>query len=160
MPSLESIQFEVGLTSDKKILQQMRKNGVFRQDEFGPYASIQFDSQEFKFRPGKTFTVGRSVGNALIRSSAILLGDDPLSDPYLAFVEKKSETQLGQESKQKAQFSCPICHEDQKSGPRLARHLMDKSAHKELKELEELIGQPEKEGDAVDGAEEVVEEQE
>src|SRR5580765_7210929 len=131
MPALESVQFEVGLTKDKLILQQLRTNKLWRRDSEGDYLSIQFDAQEFKFRPGKTFIVGKSVGNALIRSSAVLLGTDPLSDPYVAFVEKLQESSLGQETviKRKSQFSCPICNEDQKSEPKLARHLMDKHPH-------------------------------
>lgn len=152
--SLEPIQFEVGLTKDKSILNQLKKNKMWREDTEGPYLAIQFDAQEFKFRPGTVYTVGRTVGNALIRSSAVLIGTDPLSDPYLPYVVKIAEHQLGQTNVKKAQFECPICHEDQKSAPRLARHLMDQKVHKPKPDVNDIV--EEDEGQGSDGEGEAV----
>jgi hypothetical protein len=147
---LEGIQFVVTLTKKKEILKQLRTNGMERKDAEGPYFSIQFDSKEFKFRPGVEFTVGKTVGNALIRNSAVLLGNDPLSDDFVPFVEKLNELSLGQPAAKKPQFECPICHVDQKSGPKLARHLMDKKAHEQVEEEPEPVD----ESDSTDGADE------
>jgi hypothetical protein len=147
---LEGVQFVVTLTKRKEVLKQLRTNGLERKDAEGPYFSIQFDSKEFKFRPGVEFTVGKTVGHALIRSSAVLLGTDPLSDDFVPFVEKLDELSLGQPTAKKPQFECPICHVDQKSGPKLARHLMDKKAHSELEEVAEQV---ESNLDASDGSE-------
>lgn len=151
---LEAIQFQVTLTKDPRILKQLKINRMQREDVMGPYFSVQFDGQEFKFRPGQLFTVGKTIGNALIRSSAVLIGIDPLSDPYFPFVEKVKEVQLGQadvQSIKKSQFACPICGENMKSGPKLARHLMDKNAHKEDAQLvDEYVD----DGDASDGSDE------
>jgi hypothetical protein len=157
MSQLEPIQFQVGLTKNPDVLKQLKKNKLFREDESGPYLALQFDAQEFKFRPGQTFTVGKTVGNALIRSSAVLVGTDPLSDPYFPYVEKLSESQLGVvDKKRKSQFACPICGEDMKNGPKLARHLMDKKAHVEDDERAAEEFEAINEGDA-DEATDVVE---
>jgi len=136
MAVLESVQFKVGLTKNKDVLKQLRVNRMWRRDERGDYLSIQFDGQEFKFRPGVTFTVGKTVGNALIRSSAVIVGDDPLSDPILPYVEKINEFALGDEDKSSttsnsSKFVCPFpeCGKDMETAPRLARHMM--KAHKD-----------------------------
>lgn len=142
MAVLESVQVKVGLTRDPKILKQLKVNRAIRSDEQGEFVPLQFDAQEFRFRKGRTFTVGKTVANALKRSSGVIVGDDPLSDPFMPFVEFYKEFTLGEEdvnanTGKGAKFACDLCGEDCETGPRLARHMMKK--HKDaVDSIEEL----------------------
>lgn len=164
MSVLESVQVTVGLTKNKEVLKQLRTNRMFRKDAEGEYLSLQFDGQEFRFRPNKKFVVGKAVANAMIRSSAVLVGNDALSDPFLPYVEAIEEHDLAK-GESTSQFACPLCGVDTESAPRLARHLMTK--HKDdprMKDdkkvdydtpIDEQLGSKSPEGDSPDGGEDV-----
>jgi len=127
------------LLTGKKVLKQMESNRVWKNDRDGKYASVQFNGMEFKFRPGKTITVSKTVGDSLIRSSVIVIGDkkDFLTNPGVPFLVKLEEHVLGTEMQ--AKYSCPDCHVDFENPAKLARHLMDPKAHEKAVAQEEQL---------------------
>ena len=135
MAQIESIQIKLGLTKDRAILKQLKANKLWKEDKEGPYVPIMFDGTEFRIRPGKTLTLGRSIANALYRSSQIMVGNDWLGGEFSAYLERLGEysiTDDGQVVGQEDELSpttCHLCKIDQKTFPRLARHLME--SHKD-----------------------------
>lgn len=131
-----------GEVEGKEILKALRANKVWKRDNIGPYVSVMFDGQEFKFRSktdnkGKTFTrtVGPSVANALIRGSAVIVGTDKLTGPIAPFLIKIGVRELsdGDARPVVGPTTCPICFTDQKTLGRLARHIeKHKKDHPEL----------------------------
>lgn len=157
MASLEPTQVRLGLSKEREVIKQLKINKLWREDKEGPYVALQFDGMEFRFRPGKVLTLGKSVANALYRSSQILIGPDYLNGPISTFLVKQGEFELGQEAAEEPKVSpttCPICHEDQLTLPRLTRHLMSK--HKDdprmIETDEEEQNAKAAEGSEIDGA--------
>jgi hypothetical protein len=124
--SLEATQLRLRLTNDQSILKQLKKNRAIRTDAKGEFFPIQFDGYQYDFRPGKILTCNRSVGKALIRSSAVIMGDHLVGD-YAAGIEEIGSYEIGvdqaPEDEAKA-TSCTICKLNCHTLPRLARHLM------------------------------------
>jgi hypothetical protein len=118
----------------KHILDQMKKNQVFKNDSRGKYVPILFDGREFDFREGETITVGETISNALRRMSTICVGGDKLNGPIVPFLEIVSVHSISEaEPEAKTPTTCPICGEDQKTFPRLTRHLgVERKNHPEL----------------------------
>lgn len=136
MAQIESIQIKLGLTKDRAILKQLKTNKLWKEDKEGPYVPIMFDGAEFRIRPGKPITVSKSIANALYRSSQIMVGNDWLGGEFSAYLERLGEynltdgTQLsGGVEEELTPTTCRLCKIDQKSFPRLARHMME--AHKD-----------------------------
>ena len=117
----------------KDIRQQLNKNGVWKNDSKGKYIGVQFDGHEFMFRDGEIIVVGATIARALIRSSRIIVGDQ-LTGAIVPFLEVVETYALGQASpSDRPATACPICGEDQKTFPALARHLgKERKLHPEL----------------------------
>jgi len=113
----------------KDVLRQMKINNVWRNDHNGRYAGVQYDGQTFKFREGETITVPATVGRHLRRQSAICVGSDQLNGPLIPYLEIIDTFSMIEPKKdEKTPTTCPICGEDQKTFPALARHQMAKHA--------------------------------
>lgn len=114
------------------ILKQMDKNGVWRKDDVGKYVIIQYSGREYRFRPGKLVTVPKNIGDALVRSSHILVGNksDILTNPDVPYLVVRSQHVLGAEDApaERSLYECELCGKDCKTLPRKARHYAD--AHK------------------------------
>ena len=124
--SIESTQVRLRLTNNQEILKQLKRNKAIRTDAKGEYLPIQFDGYQYDFRAGKVLTVGKSVGNALIRSSAVIMGDHLVGD-YAAGVEEIGSYQLGVEQAPEDEAkatTCQVCKLNCHTLPRLARHLL------------------------------------
>ena len=124
--SLEQVQLRLRLTNDATILRKLKKNKAIKTDAKGEYFPIQFDGAVYYFRPGMVITVGKTVGKAMIRSSAVIMGDD-IDGEFVAAVEEIGSYELGQETAPEEAAkatSCPICKQNCHTLPRLARHLM------------------------------------
>lgn len=134
-PDFEMYVDETGeKVTGKQILEQMRKNQVWKNDKIGKYTPILFGGQEFDFREGETITVGETVGNALRRGSIICVGGDKLNGPMVPFLQVVETRDISEsEASPKSPTACPICGEDQKTFPRLTRHLgVERKKHPEL----------------------------
>lgn len=147
-PRFESTQVKLKLTENEEILEAMETYKRFRYDKQkkSKYAVLQFDGREFRFYPGKTITVGKLVANALRRDSAIITDpDNQLTGDILPFVEVVSEYNIleGDPTESLPPTACPICHEDQKTYPRLARHLMKAHPEHSDEEVHEAFEQQE-----------------
>lgn len=121
-----------GEVEGKEILKALRTNKVWKRDNVGPYVSVMFDGQEFKFRTkadnkGKPFTrtVGPTVANALIRGSAVIVGNDKLTGPIAPYLIKIGTREISEGDARPVigPTTCPVCFTDQKTLGRLARHL-------------------------------------
>lgn len=123
--NLDLMQVKLRLTSDKTILNQLKQNKILHKDEQGLFYSLQFDSQEFKFRPGIEIPVAKTIADRLVVDSYIIIGDH-LTGAQVPVLERAGSFKLGEETpEQKAKITaCPICNKDQQTLPRLARHLM------------------------------------
>lgn len=132
--SLEATQLRLRLTKDPIVIKQLKKNRAFRSDVEGEYFPIMFDGAEYRFRPGLPLNVGRQVGKALIRSSAVIIGDQ-LTGDFRAGIEEIGEFELGVEApvERISTTACPICHQDCRTLPRLARHIMTCKVAKQQK---------------------------
>lgn len=119
---IETEQIRLKLTEEKDVLKEMKRRKVLKRDQKGDKYIVQFDAQEFTFRPGSTITVGRSVAKALQRSSAIIMGDDLTGDMVSVLVEAGSY-KLGDENEGAALTRCPVCKKDMGSLTRLSRHI-------------------------------------
>lgn len=142
----------------KDVLKEIKLHkGLRRRDEHGEFISVMFDAHEFKFRPGKAITVGKLVANALRRSSAIMIGPDYLNGPIAPMLVVEKEFELGEESSTPmTPTTCPVCFEEQKTLPRLSRHLdKHKKTHPELFEKEPDENEESESREPVDGADEV-----
>lgn len=117
------------IVTGKDILKQMKVNNVWRNDHKGRYAGVQYDGQTFKFREGEVITVPETVGRHLRRGSSLVVGSDQLNGPSLPYLEVIDQFSMIEPQKAaKAATACPICGEDQKTFPALARHQMAKHA--------------------------------
>lgn len=150
MSQIEATQVKLRLINEKDILpdgvsgkevlheiNKRKKNPLWKTDASGKYISIMFDAMEFKFRPGKTLTAGKVVANALRRSSALMIGPDYLNGPIEPIIIVEKEFVIGDEDGSDAPpmsaTSCPVCFKDQKTLPKLSRHLEGhKADHPEL----------------------------
>ena len=121
-------------TTGKDIIKQLKINNIWRADQKGRYAALQYNAQTFKFREGETLTVPVTVANHLRRASAICGGADKLNGPIVPFLEVYDTFEMTEPQKAvKTATCCPICGEDQKTFPRLTRHLgEEKKKHPEL----------------------------
>ena len=73
---VEGSQIVLRLTTNEEVLDQMRRNKVLVKNEHGEEVLVlQFDSKAYTFRRGTALVLGKSVANALIRDSAIIIGD-------------------------------------------------------------------------------------
>lgn len=134
-PNKEIFNSETGETvSGKDILTQMKKNNVWKNDQKGKYAPIQFDSLEFQFREGETITVSETVAKALIRGAVLTVGSDKLNGPMVPYIEIAETYELGAPTKEeRPKTACPICGVDQKTFPALTRHMgQERKKHPEL----------------------------
>lgn len=121
------------IITGKDVLAQLRKNNAWKNDHEGKYVSLQFDAQEFMFRPGTSITVGKNVARNLIRNSGVCVGGDSLNGPIVPFVQILEERELNRADKTVTPTTCGICGVDQKTFPALTRHLGDeRKAHPEL----------------------------
>lgn len=149
-PRFETTQVRLKLTEDTAILSQLEQNKRFRYDKQKKlkYVVIQFDGREIRFYkdPTKTVVVGELVANALRRDSAIIIdptGLDSLTGEILPFVEVVSKFNMLEGESAESQVvklpktACPVCGIDQKTYPRLSRHLMEKHSHGEEEEQEQ-----------------------
>lgn len=130
----------------KQIHKQLVDNRVWKNDKDGKYVSLMFDSKEFQFRPtrvinGQTvkatqFTVGKSVADALLSSSIIVVGDkkDFLNAPAVHFLQVLESHEMGVERPRvSSPTTCGICDKDMQTLPRLTRHYeKHKKTHPEL----------------------------
>lgn len=148
-----------GEIEGKEILKSLKANKVWKNDNHGPYVSVMFDGQEFKFRKkdqtGKLFTrtVGPTVANALIRGSAVIVGNDKLTGPIAPYLIKIGTRELSEGDSRPVigPTTCPICFTEQKSLGRLARHIgTHKADHPELQDENEEPDETDK--PATDGA--------
>lgn len=114
--------------SGQKILDQMKKNGVFKNDKEGVYVPVLFDGKSFNFREGKIIQVDKTVANALRRSAHIIVGPKAMSSPMCPFIEIVKEFAVGEQAI-RPQFACPICDKDCDNPAKLTRHMM--KDHKE-----------------------------
>ena len=98
-------------TTGKDIIKQLKINNIWRADQKGRYAA-----------------------NHLRRASAICVGADKLNGPIVPFLEVYDTFEMTEPQKAvKTATCCPICGEDQKTFPRLTRHLgEEKKKHPEL----------------------------
>jgi len=159
--------------SGKQIYRSMGNNKVWRNDARGKYVSLMFDGQEIKFRPGEIKTFSISVANALIRASAIIVGDK-LTGEIAPFLQRVGYSDLAtNESKPFASpTTCPVCGNDQHTLARLTRHILKhKKTHPELFEdaqdaqeelqrnlsTEEIVESELAEADGADSVQNVVE---
>lgn len=118
-----------------KILDQMKKNQVWKNDKEGKYVPVLFDGQAFCFREGKIIQVGERIARALQRSANIIVGPKAINGPSCPFLEVVKEfayTVTGQEAP-RPQFACPICDKDCERPNKLTRHMM-KDHPKEVNE--------------------------
>jgi hypothetical protein len=154
MATLEQTQVRLRLTKDQKVLAQLKKNRALKEDDKGLYLPIMFDGSVFYFRPHQTITVSQNIGNALIRSSAVIMGDHLVGE-YAAAVEKIGSFELGVEPapSESNKTACPICNQPCYTFPRLARHLA--TAHAEEADLsdKELETAKSKSVEAIDASE-------
>jgi len=116
--------------SGDKILAQMKKNGVFKNDKDGIYAPVLFNGQSFMFREGKTITVDKTIAKALQRSAHIIVGAKAINSPSCPFLEVVKEFALGEQVAPRPQFACSLCDKDCETPGRLARHMM--KIHKDV----------------------------
>lgn len=154
-----------GEVEGKEILKALRTNKVWKKDHVGPFVSVMFDGQEFKFRTktdnkGKPFTrtVGPTVANALIRGSAVIVGTDKLTGPIAPYLIKIGTREIGEGDARPviSPTTCPVCYTDQKTIGRLARHIeTHKKDHPELFDPNDVVndGLEEEPKLATDGAE-------
>jgi hypothetical protein len=141
-PNKEIYNPETGVTvSGKDILKQMKINNVWKNDNEGRYALLQYGGQTFKFREGQMLTLPETLAVCLRRNSAICVGSDKLNGPIIPFLEIADSFELQAPSSgavSKSPTTCPICGEDQKSFPALTRHLgQERKKHPELFEEKE-----------------------
>lgn len=149
MSQIEQIQVTLGLvdkdftkTIDETgevitgtdILKQLSTNHQWKHDHEGKYASVQFNGNEFQFRPGEIMRVGETVAKHLLRGSSICIGPDSLNGPMLPFLKVIEKRALSHAEKAGVTpTTCGICGVDQKTFPRLQRHIgEEKKAHPEL----------------------------
>ena len=130
----------------KQIHKQLVDNRRWMNDKDGKYVSLQFDANEFQFRPARgvngqavkasQFTVGKSVAEALLASSIIVVGDkkDFLNAPAVQFLRVVESHEMGVERpKVTSPTTCGICDKDMQTLPRLTRHYeKHKKTHPEL----------------------------
>lgn len=163
MAQIESVQIKLVLTKNPRILKQLKANKLIRDDKNGWYVPVMFDGQEFRFRPNQPITVGKSIANSLYRNSQIMVGKEWLDGEFSAFLERVGEYSLTEGMSQSAEALgtasstvCIFCNKDQKTQPRLARHLMD--AHKDDPRMMEDDEDEKSESEAseLDGADEVL----
>jgi hypothetical protein len=134
-PNKEVFNQETGDTvTGKDVIRQLTTNNVWRNSPKGKYVAVQYNSQTFKFFVGETMVLPESVAKALRRSSAILVGEDKLNGPIIPFLEVKETMEMAiANTSIHSATTCPVCHEEQKSLPALARHLM---THPEAQEAD------------------------
>lgn len=134
----ENFKIEISETGEtvtgKDILKQLAKSNQWKNDHAGKYLPVQFNALEFQFRPGTSVTVGESVAHSLLRSSALIVGGDQLNGPMVPFLVVLGKRELNAiERVGHSPTTCPICFEDQKTFPALARHMgKEKKLHPEL----------------------------
>lgn len=133
--------------SGKQIHKQLVDNRIWKNDKDGKYVSIQFDSQEFQFRPARVIngvamkatqiTVGKTVAEALLASSIIVVGDkkDFLNAPAVQYLHVVDSYDMSQAAPAKplSPTACGICEKEMQTLPRLTRHYeKHKKTHPEL----------------------------
>lgn len=129
----------------KEIHKQLIDNHLWKNDKDGKYVSLQFNAQEFQFRPARTvdgrhvagtqLTVGKTVAEALLASSIIIVGkkEDNLNNPAVRYLRVTDQNELGEAKTSGSPTACSICGEDLKTFPRLTRHYeKHKKTHPDL----------------------------
>lgn len=112
--SVEGQQIALRLTTNKDVLEQLRRNKSLVKDENGEEVlTLQFNSQTFEFRHGNTIALGRSTAKALVRNSAVIVGDpnDPdyqITGDFLAGLDEVRSFDIG---KGQAENVCTFCSE-------------------------------------------------
>ena len=133
-PNKEIFNSETGTSvSGKDVLKQLKTNNVWKNDESGRYAMVQFDGQTFNFREGQSLVLPETVARFLRRSSVITVGSDKLNGPMIPFLEVKEKLEMSLSQKNTTPTTCGICGVDQKTFPALTRHLAaERKKHPEL----------------------------
>ena len=134
-PNREIFNSETGeAVSGKEVLKQLKINNVWKNDQKGRYAMVQYDGMTFNFRENETLTLPETVARFLRRSSVICVGTDKLNGPMIPFLEIKEKLEMSLASTEaKPATACPICGEDQKTFPALTRHMaIERKKHPEL----------------------------
>jgi hypothetical protein len=94
-PTKEVFNQETGDTvTGKQVLQQLSTNNVWRNSPKGKYVAVQYNAQTFKFFVGESMVLPESVGRALRKSSAILVGEDKLNGPIIPFLEIQEKMEM------------------------------------------------------------------
>jgi hypothetical protein len=94
-PTKEVFNQETGDTvTGKQVLQQLSTNNVWRNSPKGKYVAVQYNAQTFKFFVGESMILPESVGRALRKSSAILVGEDKLNGPIIPFLEIQEKMEM------------------------------------------------------------------
>lgn len=119
---IEGFQTVLRLSRKKDVLTQLRKNGALRKNkESGEEVmTLQFNSQTFDFSPDIQITVGKSIADALIRSSAVIVGDQ-LTGEIVPSIEAVTTYAAGRGL---AQNTCPYCGEVKETPQSLGQHLL------------------------------------
>lgn len=136
---------ELDLTiTGKDVHKQLVTNRVWKNDHEGKYVSVQFNAQEFQFRPATAtkprtqLTFGKTIADALIRSSAMLVGpkEDALTNPGACFLCVVDSYEMGIEKKNDVSptmCAVPGCGKEMGTFPRLTRHYeKHRKTHPEL----------------------------
>lgn len=94
-PTKEIFNQETGDTViGKDVLRQLQTNNVWRNSPKGKYVAVQYNAQTFKFFENENMVLPESVGRALRKSSAILVGEDKLNGPIIPFLEIKDRMEM------------------------------------------------------------------
>ena len=129
MADLELHQIQMKLTKDPEILAALRRKNQFQSDTGGEYISVQFNSQELKFRPGEIKTLNESVARSIHRRSWVNIGDD-LTGETKGLFEIVAELDLG-EALSGNKNICTVCRRAFDTPARLGKHLVETHADAE-----------------------------
>lgn len=119
-------QVKLQLTNNGNILAALRKKKMLvkRPGDEAESLAIQFSAVPFYFRRGVPISVSKNVGEAIRRSSGVIMGDDLTGDVFPA-VEVVGEFILGDPTTEQraSATTCNVCGKDYVTMPKLIAHL-------------------------------------